>query len=100
MLEVAQDRFRTDFAADGDVVFVYGREVKDFRAVDYEAIAMLNVSATQQIKKEKDAEIAALQQRIAALEAKDKAREARLTRLEASLPAPAAGVINASLEAK
>ncbi len=29
------------------LVFVYGREVNDFHTVDYEAIAMLNVSATQ-----------------------------------------------------
>ncbi len=100
VLEVGDGRFRTDFTADGDVVFVYGREVKDFRAVDYEAIAMLNVSATQQIKKEKDAEIAALKQRIAALEAKDQAREARLTRLEANLPAPAAGAVTASLKSR
>ena len=27
MLEVTPDRFRTDFAADGSQVFVYGREV-------------------------------------------------------------------------
>ncbi len=32
-------------------VFVYGREVDDFRTVDYEAISMLNVSATQQLAK-------------------------------------------------
>lgn len=30
-------------------VFVYGREVHDFRTVDYEAISMLNVSATQEL---------------------------------------------------
>jgi hypothetical protein len=30
-------------------VFVYGREVEDFRTVDYEAISMLNVSATQEL---------------------------------------------------
>lgn len=30
-------------------VFVYGREVSDFRTVDYEAISMLNVSATQEL---------------------------------------------------
>ncbi len=30
-------------------VFVYGTQVTDFRTVDYEAIAMLNVSATQQL---------------------------------------------------
>lgn len=29
-------------------VFIYGREVDDFHTVDYEAIAMLNVSATQE----------------------------------------------------
>ncbi|MEM6344372.1 MAG: tail fiber domain-containing protein, partial [Bacteroidota bacterium] len=29
-------------------VFVFGREVKDFHTVDYEAISMLNVSATQE----------------------------------------------------
>lgn len=33
-------------------VFVYGREVNDFHVVDYEAISMLNVSATQQLAKE------------------------------------------------
>lgn len=33
-------------------VFVYGRAVSDFRSVDYEAISMLNVSATQQLVKE------------------------------------------------
>lgn len=36
-------------------LFVYGPEVTDFRTVDYEAIAMLNVSATQQLAKEIDA---------------------------------------------
>lgn len=33
-------------------VFVYGQEVDDFRVVDYEALATLNISATQQIYKE------------------------------------------------
>jgi len=32
-------------------VFVYGKEVNDFHSVDYEAIAMLNVSATQELLK-------------------------------------------------
>lgn len=32
-------------------IFVYGREVDDFRAVDYDAISMLNVSATQELAK-------------------------------------------------
>ena len=30
-------------------VFVYGKEVSDFRTVDYEALSMLNVSATQEL---------------------------------------------------
>jgi len=49
VLEVKDDKFRTDFVEDVSQVFVYGREVKDFRVVDYEAIAMLNVSATQEL---------------------------------------------------
>ncbi|HLP20989.1 MAG TPA: hypothetical protein VK174_11840 [Chitinophagales bacterium] len=32
-------------------VFVYGKQVNDFRTVDYEAISMLNVSATQELAK-------------------------------------------------
>jgi hypothetical protein len=70
VLEIAVGKFRTDFKADGNV-FVYGREVNDFRSVDYEAISMLNVSATQELSKkleEKDAVIAALEARLSALE--------------------------------
>lgn len=33
-------------------VFVFGRQVNDFHAVDYEAISMLNVSATQELYKQ------------------------------------------------
>jgi len=51
VLDVAPGRFRTAFVADVDQVFVYGREVKDFRMVDYEALAMLNVSATQELNR-------------------------------------------------
>jgi hypothetical protein len=34
-----------------DRVFVYGEEVDDFRTVDYEGLATLNISATQQLSK-------------------------------------------------
>ncbi len=71
VLEVTPDGFRTDFVADGKAVFVYGREVKDFRSVDYEAIAMLNVSATQELNRlveQQAAEIEVLTTRLAALE--------------------------------
>ena len=77
VLEVTPDKFRTGFVADGDEVFVYGREVQDFRSVDYEAIAMLNVSATQELNrrlemqaaelKARDGKIAALEQAVADL---------------------------------
>ena len=99
VLEVAQDRFRTDFKPEGNRVFVYGREVKDFLTVDYEAISMLNVSATQQIKKEKDEEVKALQdentalrrqlaeqeKRLAELEAKEKVRDEKLAAIQSLL---------------
>jgi hypothetical protein len=99
VLEVAPDKFRVDFKHDEDKVFVFGREVNDFLTVDYDAIAMLNVSATQQLKKEKDAEVKALQdentvlrsqlatqeKRLAELEAKDKTREEKLAAIETLL---------------
>ncbi len=34
-----------------DKVFVYGEEVNDFRAVDYEGLTTLNISATQELSK-------------------------------------------------
>ncbi len=70
VLEVTAGRFRTAFKADADTVFVYGREVKDFRTVDYEAIAMLNVSATQELHRRaaaQDARLTAQAAEIAAL---------------------------------
>lgn len=71
VLEVRAGAFRTAFTPEETEVFVYGREVEDFRSVDYDAIAMLNVSATQELAKklvEKDAVIAALEARLSALE--------------------------------
>ena len=101
VLEVKKDKFRTDFKTEAKEVFVYGREVNDFRRVDYEAISMLNVSATQQIKKEKDAEVKALKdensslkdqlaaqaKHLAELQAKDKARDAADKARDAKLAA-------------
>ncbi|MDB4525152.1 hypothetical protein N9107_01405 [bacterium] len=92
VIEVRGDAFRTAFKPDEGRVFVYGREVEDFRTVDYDAIAMLNVSATQQVKKELDAvkiENAKLKNQLAALMAEvakaDEAREARLLAIEQRL---------------
>ncbi len=114
VLEVEAGRFRTDFRPDGAEVFVFGREVNDFRSVDYEAIAMLNVSATQELARKleaKDTELSqlraaneAMAKKLAALEARDVARvtldaelQARLARLEAASGQPAQAV-TASLE--
>jgi chaperonin cofactor prefoldin len=52
--------------------------VSDFRIVDYDAIAMLNVSATQELARENEA----LKKRVAELEAKDRARDAKLAAIE------------------
>ncbi|MDG2153213.1 MAG: hypothetical protein P8K10_04695 [Crocinitomicaceae bacterium] len=45
-----KNTFKIDAESSGNV-FVYGREVDDFRTVDYDAISMLNVSATQELLK-------------------------------------------------
>ena len=55
-------------------LFVYGKQVKDFRSVDYEAIAMLNVSATQELARQS----VAMQERVSQLET----RERRLAGLQ------------------
>ena len=86
VLEVRGDAFRSSLKSAVESIFVFGREVSDFRSVDYDAIAMLNVSATQQLKHEKDAELQALRDENAALRrelaAKEKSMEARLIALE------------------
>jgi len=108
VLEVREGAFRTDFKPATDNIFVYGREVKDFRAVDYEAISMLNVSATQELARKVEAqqeELKKLQaglnqaladketllKHLAALEAREEARENRLARMERSLEKTPAG---------
>ena len=106
--EVAKAGFRTDYRPDlgtdkpanastagknvAGEIFVFGREVDDFRTVDYDAISMLNVSATQELARkverleaenaEKDEALAAMTKRLAALEAEDKARNAKLAAIE------------------
>ena len=56
VLEVGVGRFRTSLDEDTDKLFVYGREVNDFRFVDYDAISMLHVSATQELYRQLEAE--------------------------------------------
>jgi hypothetical protein len=52
----------------GSKVYVYGHQVNDLRALDYDAIGMLNVSATQELAKRSVAQA----EHIAALEARVK----------------------------
>ena len=50
VLEIKGDAIKVASTQEGSV-FVYGKQVSDFHTVDYEAIAMLNVSATQALLK-------------------------------------------------
>jgi hypothetical protein len=74
-----------DFGA--NKVFVYGKRVNDFKSVDYEAIAMLNVSATQELAKE----VAALKKELAEKEVKTASLLAELDELR-MLKAEVAGI--------
>ena len=56
-----------------DDVFIYGKEVDDFMAIDKQKIFALHHSAIQELDRkvqEQEATIAALMERLAALEAK------------------------------
>jgi len=100
VLEVAPGKFRADFTPDGSSVFVYGREVKDFGNVDYEALAMLNVSATQELNRrleKQSKELAAQTAEITALKLQ-LTRMARLAEEQASLLAQAMGRLGGSSE--
>jgi hypothetical protein len=64
----AENTFAIDWneMAVPDKIFVYGKKVKDFHAVDYDRIFTLNVSATQELARrveQLEAENAALRQR-------------------------------------
>jgi len=82
--EVRSGGFRVKDPINGPV-FVYGREVSDFRSVDYDAISMLNVSATQELARQlaaEQGEVAKLRAENQSLAAKLGAIEARFARLE------------------
>jgi hypothetical protein len=70
VLQVVAGSFRTDFTEEGRV-FVYGREVEDLRSVDYDAVSMLNVSATQALYRQQEDDrrkISDLEARLAEIE--------------------------------
>jgi hypothetical protein len=65
-------------------VFVYGRECTDLRGVDYTAISMLNVSATQELAKkvealeERNSELESQSKRLSSVEAQERTEIAAL----------------------
>lgn len=75
VLEATPDKFRANFEPENDKVFVYGREVKDFRSVDYNSVAVLNISATQELSRrldsleKREARLAVLEQKAARVDA-------------------------------
>ncbi len=64
-----------------DRVFVYGKEVNDFRVVDYDALSMLNVSATQELAKRSEAQAKEIEQ----LKKEKEEQEVRIERIEEEL---------------
>ena len=87
VLDATPQGFRVELPNVSEV-FVYGREVSDLRTVDYDAIAMLNVSATQAMYQQlndlrarhTDSETALVE-----LKARNAALEARLAAIETVL---------------
>ncbi len=53
VLEADASSFKVNIADEGKV-FVFGRQVSDFRTVDYEALTTLAISAIQQLNKENE----------------------------------------------
>lgn len=88
VLEAGAKRFRVDpaeVAATTAEIFVFGREVNDFMTVDYDALAMLNISATQELNRK----IAKLEEELAeknrTISAMEESFEARLISMEKRL---------------
>ena len=85
-----------ELVKDGEKIFVYGRQVNDLRTVDYEALGMLNVSATQELAKK----VAMLEEENRQLKAslgKVDALAAKLEAMEKALviaPAPAVETVS------
>jgi len=83
VLEVKEGQFRTALVRESEEdVIVFGREVDDFRTVDYDAISMLNVSATQELARrleEKTQEVETLKAALQAMNARMIAIEERVS---------------------
>jgi hypothetical protein len=86
-VEIAEVADSNEFTIEGweggnvDSVFVYGRYVDDLKTVDYEAIAMLNVSATQELS----IQLETAQHTIEELKTQNQTLQSRLDRIESRL---------------
>ncbi len=80
---VTSTGFQTTLKAETGQVFVFGREVSDFRTVDYEALSMLNVSATQELVKQ----LGTLQKQNTALQDRVSRQENTLDKLQQQISA-------------
>lgn len=94
VLEVAAGKFRVKLkegATSSGEIFVFGREVSDFMTVDYDALAMLNLSASQELNRKierLEAELAEKDRQMTAMEA---TMESRLMAIEKRLEKAHAG---------
>lgn len=98
--EVTKDGVRVTEPVDGNL-FVFGRQVSDLRTVDYEAIAMLNVSATQELHRTIEAQAAelkklreendALEKELGAARDANRQQDTRLAAIEKALQAGSGG---------
>lgn len=78
VLEVQGGQFKVAYAKT-EKLLVYGRQVDDFHTVDYDAMAMLNISATQAQQQH----IEALEAEVKALKAEKQATAQQLAQLQA-----------------
>ena len=98
--DVRPGAFQIDADLTEEHVFVFGRQVDDLRTVDYDAIAMLNVSANQELARTllaEENELAGLEKEFASLQAREQNRTARLALLEHRISSRAARAVPASL---
>ncbi len=85
VLEVRPGGFRSSYPGVARRVFVYGREVNDFRSVDYDALSMLHVSATQELARQLELaqrQLATMRRDLEGAQHALSERDARLERLE------------------
>jgi hypothetical protein len=74
--------------ADHNELFIYGKRIDDFLTVDYDAISMLNVSATQElykIIKEQQETIRAQQEQIGSMKVENSSVKSDVDKLKASV---------------